>query len=302
MSDPHDTPDLVAAGKRGLTNALTLRYGIVPTAEPLNGGKSGASVYRLRVGDTTLIGKAAQPAECHFYEQVAPILARHGVALPRLEHVVHDPNSGWLVLEAIPHPLPRERWTGDDDVIRYLARLHSIDARHVPRTDGFVPVWDTALTEQALACFPPDAATTLTSLYTLQERSQPLFQPACLVSGDPNPTNWGLRDDGTLVLFDWERFTLATPAVDLAICVGGLGTVEQFRQVAVRYLHARQALGHPYAQTADALTISMLLAKLWTVVEYLSLYTTGKLEHDDTFTFLTRQFPSWLEALRPHVN
>ena len=70
----------------------------------------------------------------------------------------------------------------------------------------------------------------------MEQASQHLFRPVCAISGDPNPVNWGLRDDGTLALFDWERFGRCSPALDLAITVPGLGDETAYRAVATSYL------------------------------------------------------------------
>ncbi len=63
-----------------------------------------------------------------------------------------------------------------------------------------------------------------------QREHAAISEPWCWISGDPNPRNWGLRADGTPVLFDWELFGPGTPATDLAIIVPGLGTLTDYKQ------------------------------------------------------------------------
>ncbi|MDQ0220379.1 hypothetical protein ELQ35_19985 [Peribacillus cavernae] len=58
----------------------------------------------------------------------------------------------------------------------------------------------------------------------LQEQAKVLFRPLCCISGDPNPTNWGVRNNGDLVLFDFERIGYGNPAIDLAITMPGFGS------------------------------------------------------------------------------
>ncbi|WP_390909508.1 phosphotransferase family protein [Pantoea ananatis] len=50
-----------------------------------------------------------------------------------------------------------------------------------------------------------------------------------------NAGNWGKRENGELVLFDWERFGPGSPATDLAPLVKGMGREEDYRAIARRY-------------------------------------------------------------------
>ena len=274
---------------------LTEAHGNVQSIEPL-GGKSGASVYRLRFAETSRIVKqTTSSAEQLFYTHVAPILRANDIPLPEVEVILPD---GWIALEDIPNPLPRELWHGDSRLVEILARLHRLKMEIPPLQEGYSPKWDDALTAKMLACFEPETARELQPrLRDIQHESQSLFEPQCWISGDPNPTNWGVRHDGSLVLFDWDRFTRATPAVDLAIIVGGLGNRQQFTEVAGTYIRKREELGDSYSQTADALGHSIAIAKVWVVVEYLSLYTDGALEADSMLDALSSQFAPWLDSL-----
>jgi hypothetical protein len=279
----------------GLLRQLTNAYGSIGNIEPL-GGKSGANVYRLHFAQTSRIAKrTSRSAEVLFYENIAPILSANEIPIPEAEVVLH---SGWIVLEDIPHPLPRELWHGDTRLVKILARLHSLNIDIPALRSGYSLGWTDDLNEKMLACFEPETARQLKpKLIDIQHQSQPLFEKECWISGDPNPTNWGLRHDGSLVLFDWDRFTRATPAIDMAIIVGGLGNRQQFTEVAATYLHEREKIGHPYWQTDDRLGHNIAIAKLWTVVEYLSLYTDGQLEPDTTLEMLRDQFSRWLDSL-----
>ena len=131
----------------------------------------------------------------------------------------------------------------------------------------------------------------------LQAASQPLFAPRCPISGDPNPTNWGLRDDGSLVLFDWERFGYGTPVLDLAITIPGLGDGATFRRVAGRYLGDRRAVDGPLCPAGERLSREIAIAKVWSVVEFLSNYAEGRLARIGTIDWLVRLFPGWLQAV-----
>ena len=219
-------------------DTLRARHGAPLATLPL-GGMSGARVYRVRFATASAIVKAVtRPAEVGFFERVAGTLRRHGVPVPDLDRSLATDDGQWLILEDVPHPLPRARWRADPDVLAVLARLHAATwGRPLDLPGAFVPAWTDEATAAALACFPGASARALASpLAELQQESQDLFRPLCSISGDPNPTNWGLRADGTVVLYDWERFGVGTPPIDLAITVPGLGDHAAYAAVASGYL------------------------------------------------------------------
>jgi aminoglycoside phosphotransferase (APT) family kinase protein len=275
-----------------LDQYLRRAFGEPASIETL-GGKSGAGVRRVRFVHTSVIVKAStSPNETRFYQAFAPLLRAHGIPLPAFEFSLSDENGYWLVLEDIPHPLPKEFWRGDRRLVAVLARLHSVLLDNLPAAlGGYRPAWTDELTEKALACFSAAQSAALRPLLTAAKvDAAPLFRGETIISADPNPLNWGIRDDGSLVLFDWERITLASPAIDLAIIVGGLGERAQFRQVTQFYRAERP----DFPLSVDSLAAQIALAKLWTVLEYLSEYTDGSLAWDTTLDRLTASLPAWL--------
>jgi aminoglycoside phosphotransferase (APT) family kinase protein len=279
-----------------LEQALIEQFGRRTDTERL-GGKSGAQVWRLRFERGSVIVKASSHAtEYHFYTQTGPFLRAHGIGIPALLGQQQADDTFWLALEDIPQPLPRGAWQSDSRLIHMLARLHSLPADQITLPAGhFVPDWTDTLTEQASECFPPNLRPSLRQQFgRWQHEAARLFQPECFISGDPNPANWGMRANGSLALFDWERFCRASPAVDLAIIIPGLGTLEQFQEAAAAYLRER-----PYPANVDQLAEDIARAKLWTVVGYLSEVTEGRLERDSVVEFLTVHVPAWLDSLSP---
>src|SRR5689334_8835953 len=74
----------------------------------------------------------------------------------------------------------------------------------------FRPMWNSDMNYAAVRLLPSERRTeTLSRLEAIKGSATDLFQPICLISGDPNPTNWGLLPGGTPVLFDWERLAWA---------------------------------------------------------------------------------------------
>lgn len=157
-----------------------------------------------------------------FYKSVAPRVRAAGVGVPDLLWSMDMGDASWIVLEDIPASLPRERWLADPAVMAALRRLHESELPPFDLPAIFRPKWPDAMTDEALAAFPAPRRVELKPILKRNQREAAgLFTARVPISGDPNPTNWGLRDDGTVVLYDWERYSQATPAIDLAITIPG---------------------------------------------------------------------------------
>lgn len=250
------------------------------------GGLSGWAVYRLRSGRGEAVLKTAvSPNEARLY------LRRAGVGIPLLEAYGQSEEGAWLLLEWIPERMPRARWLADPEVLDLLRRVHGFrQPRDWP--EAFRPRWTKALTAHALGRLPASTREAARArLEALRRLCLPLFRPSRLVSGDPNPKNWGLRADGSPVLFDWERFTSASPLIDLAISVPGLGSLEDFARAAEVYAHLS---GRPVKKSTP---LRLAAAKAWTAVELLSALRGD--EHAELANRLTAALPGWLEAVLP---
>jgi hypothetical protein len=262
-------------------------------------GESQA-VWRVQFPEQSVVVKrSAQPRESIFYAKVAPTLAALDIPIPHLEWSGRDADTFWLVLEDIPTPLPRVRWGADQEMLSVLRRLHqrlplNLDLAFPP----FEPGWSDAMTNEALACFPSAQARRLAPiLQDLQLSHQTLFTPRCWISGDPNPTNWGLRDDETIVLYDWERFGKATPAIDLAITVPVLSDRAVFQAVATTYLELDGRSSSLTTQEIPFLTQEIIVARIWSIIEYLSDYHTGAIARSSRIDILIQQIPAWMEKI-----
>jgi thiamine kinase-like enzyme len=225
-------------------------------AEKLSGGLSGCVVYRVQLEDRNVVVKAnVAPREAEFYRDFAAVLKAHNIRTPKLEMITESGGETWLVIENIPAPLPDQRWLADPQVLEMLRNLHEFKFDHTPEF-AFRPTWTQAMNAHALQFLPKQLEEKLEELRAL---AQPLLEPRNLISGDPNPMNWGVLENGDLVLFDWDRFGLGTPALDLAITVPGLGSREEYAKVAATYR------GKP----DDKLAREIALAKVWAIVDIL---------------------------------
>jgi Phosphotransferase enzyme family len=261
--------------------------GLPRLVEPLASGQSQAAVSRVHFASRSLILKYCErDAEYRFYTQIAPRLLAHGVGVPELCWSVTVGATCWLPLEDIPQPVPPARQLADPEMIAMLRRLHTLQLQPMPDLAQFVrPRWTDDLTQSIAAQLPHDLGQLLAHL---QSRHQYLFQPTCPISGDPNPTNWGVRTDGKLALFDWDRFGAGTPAIDLAITIPNLGDTFAYHRVAACYFEA-QAVEASSAVETRAHDIA--IAKVWSVVHYLS---EGTGRHTAR---VIQALPCWLEGI-----
>jgi aminoglycoside phosphotransferase (APT) family kinase protein len=305
-SGPGDTlgrMDDRAAWPAALTEQLHRMYGIPRSVERL-GGMSVAAVYRVRfAGGSVVVKVSAARQESLFYERVAPRLRPMGIPIPALEWSAEAEGRHWLVLEDIPAPLPvahGEAWAPDPRMVAVLARLHVQDL-DVPAS-LFVREewrWTDAMTDGALSFFPRAQSRELAApLRALQDEAQHLSEEQCWIAGDPNPSNWGVRRDGSLTLFDWELFRRGTPPVDLAIIVAGLGDVERYEQVAACYIDCRHDLNGAARWPPQRLARDIALAKVWSVAALLSRLDQGESRVPDTLrAYLAEHIPPWIRGL-----
>jgi hypothetical protein len=304
MSGQQPSPD--PAWPPALVAQLRQTHGALSSVERL-GGMSGGRVWRVRFTDASVIVKAsASSAESRFYEQVAEPLRATGVPSPLMGWALHEPGAHWLILEDIPTPLPVQApatWSPDGRIIAILARLHAVTRAEPPQLpEGRPQDWTDTQTASALSMFPADAVADIaTPLRRLQIASQPIFAPWCWISGDPNPLNWGLRADGSLVLFDWELFGPGTPASDLAVVIPGLGNIAHYATVANCYVDHWSCQPEALPWTNTQLARDIALAKIASVVRLLAAHADGSVRVGEALVaWLVDQAPAWIGELARH--
>lgn len=258
------------------------------------GGMSGANVFRVSGPHKSLVAKGGVTVrERAVYEQLSDRLASHGIRVPQYYATIDEDGDVWLLLEDVPRPFPRERWLADDNIMSVLTRLHGLPIEELAvLPDRFQPAWTEAMQQVALGWLP-DAGLDIT-LAVLRPEAAPLFAPRSIISGDPNPLNWGLSHDGELVRMDWERISLGHPALDVAITMPGLPSLVEFERTAMAY------------RSNGGFEISgrqLMLAKLWTVVELLASTSRWPVEtagdgpqqrRQETASLVASLVPAWL--------
>ncbi len=207
---------------------LIKSYGKPLLINKLNGIKAEGGCYRLGFSNHSIIVKQmTKPQEYLFYNKCSSFLKEFRKNIPSLSWSYKDEHKYWIVIEDIPYALPKERWRqADEQVLKALFLFHTESwGKSLPVGNFYIPKWDHRRTESVLALYSDKTGNQLQALLIkAQEDSQQLFKPCCWINADTNPTNWGVRKDGSVVLFDWERISCGSPAIDLSIIMPGLGT------------------------------------------------------------------------------
>ncbi|MCO5177553.1 MAG: aminoglycoside phosphotransferase family protein [Thermomicrobiales bacterium] len=257
------------------------------------GGMSGDSVWRLRGdGQSAILKRSGSSVETYLYSVLSERLRAAGLGLPEMYASAERDGSYWLLLEDIPYPVSSEQLLTDSSIMKMLRRLHGIETT-LPLPEGrYRPAWPEEMSQQALRLLAPaDPGTVAALLDEVRLRCLPLFAPVAVIAGDPNITNWGLRDDGSVVLFDWERITLGSPAIDLAILVPGVGDRDLYRRLAASYLS-----GSPEVAT-ETLALQIADAKVWSVIEFLAACARGEIVPTFDLDALLTTIPDWLRLV-----
>ncbi|MCX4043579.1 phosphotransferase family protein [Aeromonas veronii] len=244
----------------------------------------GASVsIQLLDGKPCIRKSGASPVERHFYQRAALHLS--GLNTPTLLKVEGET----LFLEQIPHPVTLTQLHHNEQTFAQLASLHN--ANYQPDFAVKTHGWSLVDTNEALSvlCLPEAVNE---KIRHIQQLGHELFEESCLISGDSNEGNWGTRNNGELVLFDWERFGYGSPAIDLAPLVPRMGSLAEYETIIERYLC------HSSLLSGDRLLRHLVMAKCWLIIEVTNLLTRReKPQAQQYLEWYRQQVPNWLESV-----
>lgn len=221
--------------------------------------------------------------EYGFYEHAAEPLSGV-VESPRLFHA--DPYRRSLTLEYVPHKISQDE-VARDDILKRLSRLHDYPAD--PAWIYHTHIWSESALEKSLSLLELPVRAER-QMRCFQQTGSVLFSQECLISGDTNAGNWGRRENGDAILFDWERFGTGSPAIDLAPLVQGMGSKQSILQLAERYcVFATHSV-------AGRLAREIALAKAWIVTEVvLLLHEREKSDFNRYLSWYREHLPDWLD-------
>ncbi|KZX69593.1 choline kinase [Vibrio sp. HI00D65] len=247
--------------------------------------KMGSAKVTLvnRNGVPCIRKQGAGEVEISFYQHAAQHLS--GVHSPTLLAVEGDT----LFIEYIPHSFTLNELQTTSELFQQLSRIHQ--SQYSPSFKVKEHRWSTSDTEAALASLNlPEV--TQDSLLHIQKFSDALFHHNTLVSGDTNQGNWGKRDNGQIVLFDWERFGYGSPAIDLAPLVSQMGTLSDYECIVDQYLP------HNNLVSREDLIRQLIIAKSWIVVEVTNLLVTRDISDASKYLeWYRKRLPTWLTTV-----
>lgn len=227
------------------------------------------------------------PTEAYFYREVLTQPGASCISAPNL--LAANPGNG-LWIEYIPHAVDQAE-TCHPDFMRALAAVHEAELS-LDNSRLFPFRWIAADTERAIARFEPEQRRLIDRhLPVYFDRQASIFDPVGPVSGDTNAFNWGRRDSGELVLFDWERFGVGSPAIDLAPMIPGLPEIDLVDRYCSAYLGVREDVQmHPEELRKQVLTVMA-----WVVIEVVNiLHDRGKAQVERYMEWFNRRFGRWL--------
>ncbi|EKO3566891.1 phosphotransferase [Vibrio metschnikovii] len=225
----------------------------------------------------------ASDVEVNFYQHAASKL--NGVNIPKLYKVQEKD----LFIEFIPNRITLKELRKNSSVFEQLASIHC--SKYKPFFSPKEHRWSVTSTELAFEALklPCSSHNTITSIQAL---SHVLFDHSGLISGDTNDGNWGMRNNGELVLFDWERFGYGSPAIDLAPLVQGMGSIHDYVSIVEQYSQYYSSF------TSNELTRYLVIAKCWIVIEVVNiLISRNKPEAAIYIDWYKKNVPSWLSSV-----
>ncbi|WP_028672502.1 phosphotransferase family protein [Saccharospirillum impatiens] len=257
------------------------------TVELANMGK--ASVSTIYFEGTKAIRKTGvSPTEMYFYKSVMHQSHASQISAP---HLLATEGESTLVIEYLPTLLDSEEWSSAH-IVRALVKLHTAPIS-VEDSRLFELAWSDECTEKALSKLNREARARSKQYFQhFFEHRETIFQPIGPISGDSNIGNWGKRNSGEFVLFDWERFCLGSPAIDLAPLLPGMSNPVQVKKFCKRYLAANETCTIALADMVQ----QTLVAKVWIAVEVINILHDNKNQRTDEYmAWFNQVLPEWLK-------
>lgn len=230
--------------------------------------------------------------EFQFYQYVAPAFRTAGIAIPEL--LACDAETQTLTLEYIPHAMSQHELAERRDVLTTITRIHQypVDKQWAFKNHH----WMHNKTTNALDLLKLPSESVAIVL-DIEKYGSCLFSPQTLISGDTNAGNWGIREQGDVVLYDWERFSTGSPAIDLAPLIKGMGNISDYIHIAKRYQEVSPSTD------AAALAQEIAICKLWIVTEVLDILSCNhKADLSKYIDWYRSHLPTWLTQIRQFLG
>ncbi|MGI6180391.1 phosphotransferase family protein, partial [Butyricicoccus intestinisimiae] len=133
-------------------------------------------------------------------------------------YIYMDVDEGWKVSKYVHHFREPDYGNFEDSkkILSVLRKLH-----HIPgKVDYGMRPWEDALQMEAMlrdkdkGCFKPFEKLK-NKIFWLYERTKQDDVKPCFCHGDTYKHNWMIRNDGTVILIDWEYAGYSDPGIDI---------------------------------------------------------------------------------------
>lgn len=267
--------------------------GRIQKSNPLLGMGFGRA-FDVEFSECSAIVKVAPHSrEQDFYKNLAPFVNKAGISTPSLFHSFKVDDLYGIVIEKIVHQLPESRWRWDEEVLETLGRLHVMP---VPENSSSFSrfEWDGDSIEQTLPLYGEFSAPMRSILMQIRSKYRDLFESETFISGDPSGRNWGIRNSGELVLFDWERYGTGAPQIDLAAVAFGQLVPTEFLRLSESYLKFSNLDSDPLQFSKE-----IQAARVWGIVSMMAFDHVKGLNHlpESALSFFRKEFPEWVIGL-----
>jgi Phosphotransferase enzyme family len=243
----------------------------ITSIEELSGVNPGREISSYRIHSTNrtfILKQCTKKREFDFYNYHDSFCKDNDIYIPELYTSGVEQGEHWILIEDIPMPFPKTRWRADSEQILQLYKLHSCSLfNDVVLKDPYPFYWNEEHVEKVKKLVDQEL---VGKIEELKKQTTVLYHPYCMISGDPNPTNWGIRKNGDLVLFDFERIGYGNPAIDLAITIPGFGSEDGSLEHSIAEMYLSYWKINTFPFSVDELTKQIQSAKMWIAIDYVA--------------------------------
>ena len=261
----------------------------------LTDGISGALVWLVRddTSELMVLKVQAKSTEGDFYTSVLPLIDQDSKWTPVIyDSCVAKPYS-YILMEYIAKPWDSKYWNKDNRALKVLAELH---ATEYPLDMQDKSIWSRPDINRYCKFHLPDATINqVLRIHDLYLTRNEMNRVIC--SGDPNPLNWLEREDGSLVLVDWQNGTVANCALDLAGWVSTYLSIDEVRVIATRYSELTNLRAHDVFE--DTL---IFMTRRWCLNFKMAKEAANPSAWDDAIKRLSTDLPTWIDDVASQLE
>lgn len=263
-------------------------------------GLSHSAVYHLQSesGKDVVLKIQKDMYEYDFFTVLRPRYLSQKTWLPQVYDYGCYKGWNWLLMEFVPQALPKERFNKDKQALKILKELHSVDI-DLAVTSSESTLWLSEQLSVASRYLTPHA---MRHVERWQTQCNMLLNSAStehkLCAYDSNPFNWLIRNNGDLVLIDWQLVSTAPPALDIAGWISTMVDFETITDISKMYL-ATESREHIDAFSKD---VALFLCRRFILNFWRYECSSCKEAWEPSIQHSRETLPSWIESLAKSID